>query len=393
MKRPARKSLKFYYLVLIILAFGLLMVFNASQLYSQRLFGNALYISKLQLIWTLTGLLIFVFFRLMSLKFIKSISKGLFGFSIVILVFVAVVSLIYPCHKVVSPTSDIAFCPCKNGARRWINLNPPPLPQIPFLGILGFQASDLAKLSMVMYLPLLLELKLKSVKRRYEAFAYYFAFCFLVSFLILLQPNMSSAGLIVIIGVVMYFISGADLRPLSVLVPVMMVLALLFIVVSPYRRERFLTLVSPNEQSTLEESYQSEQILIGLGSGGIRGVGAGQSKQKQHYLPEVIGDSIFAIIGEELGFIGSLVVVSVFAFLALELVGISSKAVTLYEKMLGMGVAAWIFFQYLINLYATIGLIPFTGMPIPFISYGGSSMVFALAGMGLISNIHRRQSS
>jgi cell division protein FtsW len=232
---------------------------------------------------------------------------------------------------------------------------------------------------------------MKIAKRRYEAFLYFFGYLGLSSMLILVQPNMSNAGLVLVIGTIMYYISGADIKPLFYIAPVVILLGALFILVSPYRRERFITMVSPGQQSSQNESYQSEQILIGLGSGGAFGVGVGQSKQKQHYLPEVIGDSIFAIIGEEMGFLGSIIVVTLFAFLTLEMIKISSIAVTMYEKMVGVGICAWVFFQYLINLYATIGLIPFTGMPIPFISYGGSSMVFALMGLGLISNIYRRQ--
>ena len=108
-------------------------------------------------------------------------------------------------------------------------------------------------------------------------------------------------------------------------------------------------------------------------------------------MPEVIGDSIFAIVGEELGYIGSVLVLVAFAFLSLDMLKIASEAGTVYEKMVGVGVTAWLFFQYLINIFATIGLIPFTGMPIPLISYGGSSMLFALSGMGLLANIYARR--
>lgn len=393
MKKTASKSRKFYYMVIGILLFGLLMVYNASPLYSQRIFGDAYYIAKLQFIWTIVGLLFFVLVSLLDLSFVKKTARGFFVFSTFLLIFLAFTSLVFPCRKVTSPESDIAFCPCKNGARRWINLNPPPLPQLPFLGVLGFQASDLAKLALVTFLPLVLEFKSKTTKRKYGPFIYFGAYCFTTSLLILAQPNMSNSILVVIMGVAMYYISGLDLKPLIALSPAVLVLGLIFILISPYRRERFDTLFHPQQQSALGELYQSEQILIGLGTGGPFGVGVGQSIQKQHYIPEVIGDSIFAIIGEEMGFVGSLIVIVGFGMLTFEMIRISSGAVTLYEKMLGMGVTAWIFFQYLINLYSTIKLITPTGMPIPFISYGGSSMIFALAGMGLISNIYRRQTN
>jgi cell division protein FtsW len=382
MKTTAHKSRRFYYLVVAVLIFGLLTVYDASPLYSQRFFKDSTYIAKLQLVWTLIGLTLFAAVSFASQKLLKSAAKALFVLSLITLVFLAAISLIFPCAKATA-ANDIAFCPCVNGARRWIYLHPP--------NTLGFQPTDFAKLAFVLYMPAFLESRIRRAGRKYEAFAYYFGLSFLVSLLIIFQPNMSNAGLVLVIAAAIYFISGADVKPLIVLVPILILVGLVFILVSPYRRERLETLVNRGNQSELDESYQSEQILIGLGSGGAFGVGVGQSKQKAHFTPEIIGDSIFSVVGEELGFLGSLVVVFGFGALAFEMIKISSNAVNLYEKMVGAGVCAWIFFQYLINIYVMINLIPFTGIPIPFISYGGSSMVFAMAGLGLISNIYRRQ--
>ncbi len=381
MKTPAHSSRRFYYLVFAILIFGLLTVYNASPLYSQRFFQDSTRIAKLQLLWTLAGVILFVLISFISQKFLKSISKALFILSLVGLMFLAGTSLVFPCSKA-TMENDLAFCPCKNGARRWIYLYPLSL---------GFQATDFAKLVFILYMPILLESKIKTAKRKYEPFLYFFGLSFLISLLILSQPNMSNAVLILIIATVIYFISGAPLKPLFILAPVVILAGLVFILISPYRRERLETLFNRGSQSQLHESYQSDQILIGLGSGGAFGVGVGQSKQKAHFTPEIIGDSIFAVIGEEMGFIGSLLVIFGFGALAFEMLKISASAVTLYEKMVGAGVYAWIFFQYLLNIYVMANLIPFTGIPIPFISYGGSSMVFALAGLGLVSNIFRRQ--
>jgi cell division protein FtsW len=383
MMHTARTSRKFYYLVLGILAFGVLTVYNASPLYSQRFFKDPTYIAKLQLVWTAVGLVLFTLVTLTSQKVIRSLAKGLFYMSLVGLVFLAGTSVVFPCSSA-TIENDIAFCPCKNGARRWIYLVPPSL---------GFQATDFAKLAFILYMPSLLETKLRTAKRRYEPFAYFFGVSLCVSLLILLQPNMSNAVLLLIIATVIYFISGAELKPLMVLAPAVVLLGFVFILVSPYRRERLEALFDRSGQTQLHQSYQSDQILIGLGSGGAFGVGIGQSKQKAHYTPEIIGDSIFAVVGEELGFFGSSLVIFGFGWLAYEMLRISSTAVLLYEKMVGAGVCAWIFFQYLINIYVMANLIPFTGIPIPFISYGGSSMVFALAALGLLSNIHLRQTN
>ncbi len=393
MRKSAQKSHKFYYLVLGILLFGVLLVYDASPLYAQRLVKDPYHFAKLQALWALVGFLFFVAVGFLSLNYIKTIARGLFVISLLFLIFLAGCSVFFPCSKFEGGPSDIAFCPCKNGARRWVNLNPPPLPQFPLIGTFGFQATDLAKLAVVLYLPLLLESKMKSFKHKYEPFYYIFGYCGLVSGLVLAQPNMSNSALIVIIGVCIYFISGLDLKPLFYALPALFVLGLIFILISPYRRARLESVVKPHEQSALGGLYQSEQILIGLGAGGPFGVGVGQSVQKHSYTPELIGDSIFAIIGEEMGFMGSLLFIAVFGYFSYTMVIIVSNSVTLYEKMMGTGVIAWIFFQYVINLYSTIKLITPTGIPIPFISYGGSSMVFALVGLGLVSNIYRRQDS
>ncbi|HAZ29875.1 TPA: hypothetical protein DCY43_04020 [candidate division WWE3 bacterium] len=389
MNKTAAKSRRFYYLLFGVLLFGVLMVYNASPLYAQRLFNDPYYFFKLQVTWTLFGIAFFIIFSRIKFQTLKRIAKPLFYVSLFFLFCLAFFATFFPCTQ--STTRDITFFPCKNGARRWVNLNPVPLPQIPLVGTIGFQASDLAKLAMVLYLPLVLEEKRAAAKSKYAPFVFFIGACLLTSVLILFQPNMSNAGLVLLIGLAIYDISGLDVKPVLVMAPLGLVLGMVFILISPYRRERFITLVVPHQQSKLSESYQSDQILIGLGSGGLFGVGVGQSKQKQHYLPEVIGDSIFAIVGEELGYIGSVLVLVAFAFLSLDMLKIASEAGTVYEKMVGVGVTAWLFFQYLINIFATIGLIPFTGMPIPLISYGGSSMLFALSGMGLLANIYARR--
>jgi cell division protein FtsW len=234
---------------------------------------------------------------------------------------------------------------------------------------------------------------MKSTKRKYEPFYYFLGYTVGVSGLILAQPNMSNAILVMAIGVCIYFVSGLKLKPLVYALPILAVLTIVLMLVIPHTRRRVVSVFRPHEQSSLDELYQSDQILIGLGAGGPFGVGVGQSIQKHSYTPELIGDSIFAIIGEEMGFLGSMIFIAVFAYFSYTMVTIVSNSVTLYEKMMGMGVVAWIFFQYIINLYSTIKLITPTGIPIPFISYGGSSMVFAMVGLGLIANIYRRQGS
>jgi len=392
MKKPAPKSRKFYYLVLTVLALGILLVYNASPLYAQSLGKSSYYFALLQLLWSLVGLVLFGLVTFIDLKLIKTVARGFFLTALALLAFLAFCSIFFPCAKYEGQPNDIAFCPCKNGARRWVNLNPPPLPQLPGINTLGFQVTDLAKLALVMYLPVVLESKLKSAKRKYEPFFYLLGYTLLFAGLILTQPNMSNAILIVIIGLCIYFVSGAQLKPLFYTMPVLLVVAVSIMLILPHTRKRVISVFRPHEQSVQGELYQSEQILIGLGAGGPFGVGVGRSMQKHSYTPELPIDAIFAIVGEEMGFLGSLAFIAFFGYFCFTMVNIVSKSVTLYEKMLGTGVVAWIFFQYTINLYSTLKLITPTGIPLPFISYGGSSMVFSLVALGLISNIYRRQS-
>jgi cell division protein FtsW len=156
----------------------------------------------------------------------------------------------------------------------------------------------------------------------------------------------------------------------------------------PYRMQRFLSFLNPTV-GTKDISYQINQALLGIGSGGIFGQGLGHSQQKYNYLPEPMGDSIFAIAAEELGFIGALVLIFLFILLAFKGFRIAKKAPDDFGKLLAMGITCWLVVQAFINIAAVIGLIPLTGMPLPFVSYGGSALIFALAGAGILVNISK----
>ena len=198
---------------------------------------------------------------------------------------------------------------------------------------------------------------------------------------------MSTAAMVFALGTIIYFVSGAPIKPLLILIPVVTLLVAGVIFISPYRRQRLITLLSGSDEDT--SSYHIKQALVALGSGGITGVGLGQSKQKFQYLPEVASDSIFAIIGEELGFIGTSFLVLAFLYFVYLGFLISRDAPDLLGKLLGIGVSSWIGIQFFINVAAMTKIIPLTGVPIPLISYGGSSMVFSLMGLGILANISK----
>lgn len=365
---------------------GLFIVYNATAYYAQFLFKDPLRYVYLQLAWMILGAILMMFFANFDYHKLKTISFILFLASIFFLIILGFVG-VFIC-KDVTDTGGI-FTPCINGASRWIYLNPAPLPEIPFVGVLGFQPSELAKLAIILYLSIQLDSISKKSRIESDPFIVYIFSTITISFLLLLQPNMSTAMLILAIGSVVYFVSGNTLKPMMLAFPAFIMFGFIAILSSAYRRARFLTLVGLSSVEPLEAGYHIKQVLIALGSGGWFGLGFGQSRQKYQYLPEVASDSIFAIIGEEFGFIGTLAILFAFGYLLYIGFSIAKNTNDTLGKMLAVGITSWIGFQLFINVAAMTKLIPLTGMPIPLISHGGSSMIFTLASIGILLNIDK----
>ncbi|MBP7927710.1 FtsW/RodA/SpoVE family cell cycle protein, partial [Patescibacteria group bacterium] len=284
----------------------------------------------------------------------------------------------------------IIFVPCVNGASRWFYLNPAPLPQIPFLGTFGFQPGELIKLTVILYLSFQLNKIRRKKMPESEGFTVYLTTVLVLLGLFFMQPNMSTAILVFLICTSIYWVSDYPLKNMFTFFPVMGVIGLIGVFSSSYRRDRLFTLLQGGEGSDTSLGYHIKQVLIALGTGGFFGVGFGQSRQKYQYLPEVSSDSIFAIIGEEFGFIGTCAVLLVFAFLLYKGLEIAKNAESDLGKMLAVGFTSWIGFQLFINVAAMTKLIPLTGVPIPLISYGGSSIVFSLAGLGILASVQKQ---
>ena len=388
-KRNSRKTdisgRKFFIAVISFLLFGLLMIADSTSVSSKNLYGDPYRFVILQATWAAAGLVAFYFFYRIDYRSLIKISRSLFLFNLLALIVLAVVGLM-PC------STSIPFSPCVNGANRWLYLNPPPLPAIPFLGVLGFQPGELAKLSVIVYLASQLSLisqKDKSAKNK-KPFEVYLKITVLMAGLIILQPNMSTAAMVFILGTIIYFVSGAPLKPIFITIPIFLLLAILVILSSPYRMARLKAMISGEDGS--ESSYHVKQALVALGSGGFFGVGFGQSKQKYQYLPEVASDSIFAIIGEEFGFIGTLVVVLAYSLFIFKGFRIAKKSQDMFGKLVSIGISSWLGIQFFINVASMTKLIPMTGVPIPLISYGGSSLVFSLIGLGILANVQKNSS-
>lgn len=268
-------------------------------------------------------------------------------------------------------------------AQRWINI----------FG-LRFQPSELVKLTFTIYLAGWLSGHLdKDTQAVNKSFWQFIIVVALVSLFLLQQKDLGTLSVIIGISAGIYFAAGASLKNLAVATGLGAALLWLSVKLEPYRMQRILAFLNP-DSSTLSTGYHIRNALIAVGSGGFWGLGFGQSRQKYLYLPEAHTDSIFAIICEELGFLRASLVVVAFALLALRGFKIAKDAPDNFGRLLATGIVVWIVFQAFVNIGAMLSIIPLTGVPLPFISYGGSNLIFSLAAIGVLLNIskHKRYS-
>ncbi len=352
-KENGKKDLSLMLLVVGLTLFGLLMVYNASIAEALRDFQDKYYYLKYQAGWAVLGLLLMFCLSFINYRIWGKLAPLMFLVNLILLVLVLI------------PGIGVEI----KGARRWLDF-----------GFSLFQPSELMKLNFSLYLSIWL------VEKR--PLSQFLLLLFLVLGLIILEPDMGTAVVVVAIGFLIYFVSGASLTKLMPLGLMGFLLGIGMILISPYRKQRLLTFLDP-AQDPLGSSYHIRQVLIALGSGGMFGLGLGQSRQKYEYLPEATTDSIFAIIAEEIGFLGAFALIVCLFFIVYKGFQIAKQAPDIFGKLLAAGISTWIAFQALVNLGAMVALIPLTGMPLPFISYGGSSLVLILTGMGILLNISK----
>jgi cell division protein FtsW len=353
--KVSKKSFDFVFaaLVIALTLFGLLMVFDASVIEAYQQFGDKYYFVKAQAMWAGLGMLALLFFSVFPHKNLDKLALPIFIGMIVLLIAVLI------------PGIGVKV----QGARRWIDL-----------GFTVLQPSELAKLGVTIYFASWL-----SKHQRFLPFAFITA---LVLGLILLEPDMGTAVIVGLIGFTLYFLSGAPIKNIALTAVIGFGLGITLILLSPYRLNRLKTFMDPSVDP-LGASYHVRQVLIALGSGGVYGQGIGRSRQKYQYLPEATTDSIFAVIAEETGFIGAMIVILVLLMLIRRGLKITMEASTGFSKLLAGGITSWFAYQTLINLSAMVALLPLTGVPLPFISYGGSSLVTMLLSSGIMLNISK----
>lgn len=265
-----------------------------------------------------------------------------------------------------------------NGARRWISLGPlPPL-----------QPSEFAKLALIIYVADWLSSKGDDVKSFTLGVLPFIVVVGPMAALVMAQPDMGTMLILLLITGTQFFVGGASLRHIFALGASGFVAGGLLIATGDYRVDRFNAFLSP-ESDAAGTGFHILQLLIALGSGGITGVDWGASRQKFFYVPGAHTDGIFAIVGEELGFIGALAVLVLFGILVYRTIRIATHARDEFGYLIAVGIAAWIGFQSLLNVGGITRSIPMTGVPLPFLSYGGSALITMLLGIGLLLSISR----
>ena len=348
--------------VIILSIFGLIMISSARVVVSYNNFGyNHYYLSHQFFYGFIPGIILLFLFQKIDYHIFK---KYALIFLILTIIFLFLVFI-------------PAFGYDLKGANRWINI-----------GDFSFQPSEIAKLTFILYLAAWLEKKGKNIKNFSEMFAPFVVLIIIISIPLIMQPDIGTLSVIILTAVVIYFVAGAKLNHIFLLGLGGMVVLFALIKIAPYRVDRLMVFLHP-ELDPQGIGYQINQALLALGSGGILGLGFGHSRQKFNYLPEPIGDSIFAIAGEEMGFIGLVILMILFLTFALRGFKIASRAPDNFGRFIAVGITSWIIFQALTNMAAITSLIPLTGIPMPFISYGGSALIISLAGVGILLNISK----
>lgn len=269
-------------------------------------------------------------------------------------------------------------------ASRWISL-----------GFVSFQPSEFLKLTFILYLASWLESRIKksslsrgkiSLKENLLSFL---LIIFLIAVLLFLQSDIGTLGVILSTAALMYFFAETPLWHIVLVGMVVLCGFFLLVQLEPYRLERILVFLNP-EKDPLGSGYQIKQALIAVGSGKIFGLGLGMSKQKLGLLPHPISDSIFAILAEETGFLGSLILILGFLLFLWRGYKIGKESKDIFSKLTALGITSWILIQALVNIGSMIGVLPLTGIPLPFISYGGSALITELVGVGVLLNISKK---
>ena len=336
---------------------GLVIVMSASSTYSVFKFESVFHLFNSHLFKVGLGILFMILFCFVPYELYKGFSK----WALIAAAAVLVITLI--------------FAPNIKGAARSLDL-----------GIVSLQPAHIAHLLLIIHLAVLLEDKTNLIDNFRHGFMYLFIWVILISGLIMIQPNISNGILLIMISLTIMYVGGSRLKHIFVSLFGVITASGIAALIYPHSRGRIFSFVY-SIQNGGDINLQVKQALYGLGSGGITGVGVGNSMQNNLFLPEAYGDFIFAILGEELGFIGAVLVLGSFFALFIAGIMVAKKTKDRFGQILAFGITISIITYAFVNIAVTTGLLPTTGLPLPFISYGGTSLLFLSISVGILLNI------
>lgn len=347
--------------VVLLVVFGIIMVYSASMYIADKNYGDQYYFMKKQIVGAVIGLALMIGFIFIDVEKVKKWSWVLLALSIILLLLVFIPGI------------------GKNnyGANRWINL-----------GFITIQASEIAKFGFIFFAAYMMS-KTKDKAKSFKSMLPVLLSGGLICVLIILEPNMSITMCVGATMLIMLFVGGSSIKNLLLIIIPALCLVPVLILIEPYRMQRLMAFLDP-WASPLEEGFQLIQSYYALGSGGWFGAGLFNSRQKNLFLPFSESDFIFSIIGEELGLFGCSIVVLIYAIVIIRCFKIALKADTRFKCYLASGIASIIAVQTLVNIAVVTGSIPPTGLPLPFISAGSTSLLVFMSAIGVVLGVDRQ---
>lgn len=344
--------------------FGLVMILSSSQILAADRYDNSYYFFVRQLVAWLIGVAAFFYFQRVSLETLYENRAKLLWVTLIALLLVFV--------PIIGP--KIA------GVHRWINL-----------GIFQFQPAEMAKLFIIIFFAGFFASRSQLMGEPSKVLLPFIVILGLITLLIMAEPDLGTTFVIIGTSMALFFAARAQLLQFFALSIAGIIAIVGLIFAAPYRAERLSSFLNRGTEAadTLDESYHTHQALIAIGSGGLWGLGFGQGTSKYSYLPQAHTDSIFAVVAEELGFLRTSLILLAYLYLAWRGFLIARRANSLFVQLLAVGITAVFSIQALVNISGMLSILPLTGVPLPFISYGGSSLIVSLSALGLLTNLSR----
>lgn len=347
--------------IIVLSIFGIIMIYSASSIWSEYKFNDSFHYLKYQSIFFIIGLIVMFVVSKIDYKIYYQKARSILLICIILLILVLIPGI----------------GSVRNGSRSWFGI-----------GSLGIQPSEFAKLGMIIFTSKYLTNSNKFLKSYKQGVFPILGILFFLFGLIMLQPDMGTGAILVVSIIALLFIAGVNMKFFIGMGVIGVIGVIILIVIAPYRMDRITSFIDPWSDA-LGTGFQIIQSLYAIGPGGLLGTGFLNSIQKHFYLPEPQTDFIFSIIAEEFGVVGAFIVVGLFSIILWRGIKIALSSKDQFAKYLCIGMTFQIIFQAIMNLMVVIGMIPVTGVTLPFLSYGGSSLLISMASMGILLNVSR----